>query len=258
MTPASTGESTLHYGVMRACALVVGAALFVASSPSSRAEEPRGAWGAVAVSAGTGVPGRAWGMASEQEAKNAAMRQCMQGAGQPTDCEIAGTVYDGCVALATSASDAAFGFSGRYPQPARAREEAMRRCDAARGASCAIASTFCSPGGEVRPDSFGSLAVSKSTLAAGGGWSHATRFESNREAIKACAKGGATDCDIVFVIVNACIAVATSAPEKLVKVGTPYAALKTTMTDALSQCQAAGGKACVVAASGCADGAKRP
>jgi len=174
------------------------------------------------------------------------------------DCKVVGAFANACVALATSPNEHAWGFSGTFSSVKQAADAAMNRCQNGGGRTCAIVSKFCSPSqGTSKVDVWGVVAASPTTLASGNSWNLASRQDANARALKECAANGVRDCKVVAAVANDCVAYAASMPEKVYGVSGAVRTTKAASSDALRQCQRAGGQSCVVDVSFCADGVRR-
>jgi hypothetical protein len=105
------------------------------------------------------------------------------------------------------------------------------------------------------PDVWGALAVSPSTLLWGSSWKWNSKKEAESEALRRChLEGGPGDCKIVVTVADVCASLAVSPAQRVFSVGGPAGAANFSDNNAVLQCQRAGGKACSVVASFCADG----
>ena len=102
---------------------------------------PSVVWSAVAVSNSKLLVGIARGHQNQQEADSVALASCRHGA---RDCRIVGSFSRGCVALATSQTDLAWGFSGTVNDAPQADDVAMDLCQRDGGRSCLVVMRFCS------------------------------------------------------------------------------------------------------------------
>jgi len=174
------------------------------------------------------------------------------------DCRIVGSFANTCVALATSAKEHAWGYSGTYSTMKQAADAAMTRCRNGGGHACTITTDFCSPSrGAAKLDYWGAIAMSPGTLDYGNTWNYGSREDAAAAALEACASKGARDCKVVTAVANVCVAYATSLPEKVYGVSGAMRTIKVARSDALAQCQRAGGRSCAVDESFCADGVRR-
>lgn len=105
-----------------------------------------------------------------------------------------------------------------------------------------------------KPDVWGALAVSASTLASGTSWNYKSEAAASESALSECRTRGGGDCKVVKTVADVCLALAVSNAEKVFAVGGPTGAGNFADAAALLKCQRAGGKACFVQASFCADG----
>ena len=109
-----------------------------------------------------------------------------------------------------------------------------------------------------KPDVWGALAVSPSTLAWGNSWNYKTGKEAEAEALKNCRtySKGARDCRVAVTVADVCVSMAASMAQKIYTVGGPTGAANFAADNAMLKCKRAGGRACVIATSFCADGVK--
>ena len=108
-----------------------------------------------------------------------------------------------------------------------------------------------------KPDLWGAIAVSPS-LAWGSSWNAKTREDAEREALKYCkATAGDSPCTIKVTVADVCVALVMSTQEKVTTIGGPTGASNFADSAATLRCQRAGGKACRVITSFCADGGRR-
>jgi hypothetical protein len=112
------------------------------------------------------------------------------------------------------------------------------------------------PGPPPKPDVWGALAVSASTLAWGASWNSRSESDSSGFALSQCAARGAQDCKIVKTVADVCLALVTSSGENIFTVGGPIGASNIADDAALAKCRRAGGKSCKLITSFCADGAR--
>jgi hypothetical protein len=226
-------------------------------APKGPAQAP-GIWGALAVSPSTTLSGSTWGYQDKQHAADSALKECSLAMNAMRDCRIVGVFANACVALATSPNEHAWGFSGTYNTIKLAADAAMTRCQNGGGRTCAIVAKFCSPGqGPSKVDLWGAVAASPTTLASGNSWKFASRQDAHTRALTECAANGVRDCKVVAAVANDCVAYAASMPEKVYGVSGAVRTTKVASSDALAQCQRAGGRSCVVDVSFCADGVRR-
>ena len=104
-----------------------------------------------------------------------------------------------------------------------------------------------------RPDTWGAIAVSPSTLS----WGKSVRQTSDRaaraNALAQCGKH-ANDCRIAVATYDYCMALAASPRQKIWAVGGPNLAVRDASAVAVVHCKRAGGEACAVVTTACADG----
>jgi hypothetical protein len=114
-----------------------------------------------------------------------------------------------------------------------------------------------SPTPAPRPDVWGAVAVSPSTLFEGHAFNYKTQQEAETRALKECRNmTRATDCKIVANVVDVCIALAESKPDKVYAVSSPSPGNTFADKNAILHCQRAGGRYCAVVTSLCADGVR--
>jgi len=118
-------------------------------------------------------------------------------------------------------------------------------------AQCAGQSGAVSP---PKPDVWGALAVSASTLASGTSWNYKSEPAAAEAALGQCRARGGSDCKVEKTVADVCLALAVSKTEGIYAVGGPIGAGNYADEAALLKCQRAGGKSCFVQASFCADG----
>jgi Domain of unknown function (DUF4189) len=105
------------------------------------------------------------------------------------------------------------------------------------------------------PDVWGAIAVSPSTLRAGGGWNYKHEEEAAKRALQECQSASrAGDCKVVVTVADVCVSLAISKPEKVYAVGGPTGAANYANGNATLMCQRAGGRSCEISLSFCADG----
>ena len=104
-----------------------------------------------------------------------------------------------------------------------------------------------------RPDTWTAIAVSPSTLSWGKSWLKTSDHAARAAALAECGKR-AQDCRIAVATYDACVALATSPRQKLWAVGGPNFAVKDASAVAVVHCKRAGGEACAVVTTACADG----
>jgi hypothetical protein len=111
------------------------------SSPTAPASA---VWGAVAVSNSRLLVGVSRGHQNQQEADSVALAGCRRSTNGAHDCRIVGSFSKGCVALASSQMDLAWGFSGTLNDARQADDAAQDLCQRDGGRSCLVVSHFCS------------------------------------------------------------------------------------------------------------------
>jgi hypothetical protein len=109
----------------------------------------------------------------------------------------------------------------------------------------------------VKPDFWGAIAVSKSTLMYGTAVKFSSEQAAKDFAVKECAKKGAKDCAVATTIANNLrVALATSPAEKAFSIGLSGATTFAS-SNATFRCQHAGGRSCKIAIAFCADDVDR-
>jgi hypothetical protein len=107
-----------------------------------------------------------------------------------------------------------------------------------------------------KPDVWGAIAVSAG-LDWGTSWNYQSEQAAKTEALRRCqlhAKPGA--CRIAVSVADVCTALVMSDADKLWRIGGPTGAVNFAEANGKLLCQRAGGKACKVAVSFCADGVR--
>jgi hypothetical protein len=104
-----------------------------------------------------------------------------------------------------------------------------------------------------RPDTWGAIAVSPSTLSWGKSVKHASERAAQADALAQCGRY-APDCRIGISTYDYCMALAASPRQKIWAVGGPNHAVRDAAAVAVIHCQRAGGQACAVVTTACADG----
>jgi len=104
-----------------------------------------------------------------------------------------------------------------------------------------------------RPDTWGAIAVSPSTLSWGKSVKHASERAAQADALAQCGRY-APDCRIGISTYDYCMALAASPGQKIWAVGGPNHAVRDAAAVAVIHCQRAGGQACAVVTTACADG----
>jgi hypothetical protein len=105
-----------------------------------------------------------------------------------------------------------------------------------------------------RPDVWGAVAVSPA-LAWGDSWNYNSEKAAKDAALANCLKQkDGKGCHVVGTVADVCMALVTSKPEKVFAVGGPIGAGNFAQDNGTLKCRRAGGSACKVAASFCADG----
>lgn len=144
------------------------------------------------------------------------------------------------------------------PKDEDASSRELRNCEVYGYVGCVDTGSGKPAAGEPRrapkPDVWGALAVSASTLASGTSWNYNTADAANQAALDGCRERGGIDCKIVKSVADVCVSLAVSSPQKLFTVGGPTGAGNFADDAALLKCRRAGGKSCIVQASFCADG----
>ena len=112
------------------------------------------------------------------------------------------------------------------------------------------------PGPPPKPDVWGALALSPSTLDWGTSWNSKSESDASELARQQCTAKGAHDCKILKTVADVCLSLVTSPGEKVFTVGGPIGASNIAEEAALARCQRAGGKSCALTTSFCADGVR--
>ena len=108
-----------------------------------------------------------------------------------------------------------------------------------------------------RPDVWGAVAVSPSTLLEGHSWNSKSEQDASKRALKECqAASKAGDCTVVVKVADLCVSLAISKPEKVYAVGGPTGAITNANSNAMLRCERAGGRSCEVVTAFCADGVR--
>jgi hypothetical protein len=104
------------------------------------------------------------------------------------------------------------------------------------------------------PDVFGAIAVA-TNLDWGTAWNFKSEAAAQAEALRRCkAASHRTDCKVAVTVADVCVSLSISKPNRLYAVGGPTGAVNYAEANSNLHCQRAGGKACVIATSFCADG----
>jgi hypothetical protein len=106
-----------------------------------------------------------------------------------------------------------------------------------------------------RPDVWGALAVSPSTLGWGASWNYKDEAGASRVALTKCRANGTSDCKLAVTVADVCVSLATSPAQKVFSIGGPIGAANFADDAAILKCKRAGGQACATVTSFCADGA---
>jgi hypothetical protein len=104
------------------------------------------------------------------------------------------------------------------------------------------------------PDVWGAIAVSSTTLMSGTSWNYRSEAAASQRALTECRATRASDCRVVVTVADVCVSLAISKPEKVYAVGGPIGAANFSDGNAMLRCQRAGGRACTISTSFCADG----
>ena len=104
-----------------------------------------------------------------------------------------------------------------------------------------------------RPDTWTAIAISPSTLDWGSYVKSTSERAAKAGALAECGKR-ARDCKIAISTYDYCIALATSPKQRMWATGGPNMNVRDAKEVAIIHCQRAGGRACIVVASACADG----
>ncbi len=105
------------------------------------------------------------------------------------------------------------------------------------------------------PDVWGAIAVSPTSLVWGSSWNYDSMEEAESNALKQCqSTSEGKDCKIALNVADVCVALVMSLPENIYVTGGPTGATNFATGNAMLKCKRAGGKACAVITSFCADG----
>ena len=104
------------------------------------------------------------------------------------------------------------------------------------------------------PDVFGAIAVA-TNLDWGTAWNFKSEDAAKAEALRRCKTAShRSDCKVAVSVADVCISLSLSKPQRLYAIGGPTGAVNYAEANSNLHCQRAGGKACVIATSFCADG----
>ena len=104
------------------------------------------------------------------------------------------------------------------------------------------------------PDVFGAIAVD-TDLNYGTAWNYKSEEAAKNEALRRCKSvSRRSDCKVAVSVADVCISLSVSKINRLYAIGGPTGAVNYAEANSNLHCQRAGGKACVIAASFCADG----
>jgi hypothetical protein len=108
-----------------------------------------------------------------------------------------------------------------------------------------------------KPDVWGALAITPG-LGWGDAWGYKSERAASAAALKACqsSAGPKAGCKVAKTVADVCLSLVISKPDDIARVGGPIGASNFAEDNARLQCQRAGGQACEVAVSFCADGEK--
>jgi hypothetical protein len=104
------------------------------------------------------------------------------------------------------------------------------------------------------PDVWGALAISPSTLKWGASWNYHDEAAASQNALSRCRASGSGDCKLAVTVADVCVSLATSPAQKVYSIGGPIGAANFADDAAVLKCKRAGGQACAVSTSFCADG----
>jgi hypothetical protein len=104
------------------------------------------------------------------------------------------------------------------------------------------------------PDVWGALAVSPSTLSWGASWNYQDEAAASQNALSRCRASGSSDCKLAVTVADVCVSLATSPAQKVFSIGGPIGAANFADGAAILKCKRAGGQACAIITSFCADG----
>ncbi len=104
------------------------------------------------------------------------------------------------------------------------------------------------------PDVFGAIAIA-TNLDWGTAWNYESEAAAKAEALRQCKTiSHRNDCKIAVTVADVCVSLSISKANRLYAIGGPIGAVNYAEANGTLHCQRAGGKACVVATSFCADG----
>lgn len=104
------------------------------------------------------------------------------------------------------------------------------------------------------PDVFGAIAVA-TNLDWGISWNYKSEAEAKAEALRRCKLvSHRNDCKVAVSVADVCVSLSISKANRLYAIGGPTGAVNYAEANSNLHCQRAGGKACVIATSLCADG----
>jgi hypothetical protein len=107
-----------------------------------------------------------------------------------------------------------------------------------------------------KPDVWGAIAVSPSTLRFAASWNYHSEAAASALALGQCQRYGARDCQVTAVA-DVCVALIESQAEKVYFIGGPVGLSNFAEDAAMARCKRAGGKSCTVMTSFCAEGQAR-
>lgn len=106
-----------------------------------------------------------------------------------------------------------------------------------------------------KPDVWGAIAISPN-LEAGMSWNWSTQAAAEADALKRCNSMKYGACKVASIVVDVCVALAVSAPDHIYRLSGESGAVNLAEDRAVLLCRKAGGKACKLKTSFCADGVR--
>jgi Domain of unknown function (DUF4189) len=106
----------------------------------------------------------------------------------------------------------------------------------------------------VQADVWGAIAVSPTTLLHGHSYNYLSEEEAARMAVEDCHEKGPRDCKVAVTVADVCVALATSKPEHIYRIGGPTGNVTVASGNGMLMCQRAGGRSCYIDLTFCADG----
>lgn len=106
------------------------------------------------------------------------------------------------------------------------------------------------------PDVFGAIAATPNGAKWGTSWNYRTEAAAGAAALQSCIKDAGPNggCRILKTVADVCLALVSSTPDRMTFVGGPVGASNFAVGTAQLQCSRAGGRACRIETTVCADG----